>query len=107
MRLTFVLAVVLLAAAVTASTALAHPTQIERHYGKAYANEHWHVSVCDLKSDGYQVKIQVMDNGNLYEKVDPDGAGGYCNHHDGYYPNGASSYRLCKVTVDCSEWRQT
>ena len=91
-------------AAVASGTALAHATEIHRHYGWAYSDAtHDHANACDLSSDGFQVKVQARDGAGLREVTDPDGAGGSCGHLDGL---NFIEYRLCKVTVDCSEWRQ-
>jgi hypothetical protein len=95
-----------LLAAVMAATAVAHYNSIERHYGRAYVDtSHSHVYGCDTSSDGYQVKVQYTKYGTTYQSTDPDGAGGYCGHGD--LPGGGylGSYRLCKVNVDCSEWK--
>lgn len=106
LRLCTALAVTLLVGAVTASTAIAHYSEIDRHYGKGYVDSsHSHIYVCDKKPDGYRVKVQYTLYGNVRQVVDQDGAGGYCWHGD--LPGGgyAGSFRLCKVNVGCSGWK--
>lgn len=92
----------------SAGVAAAHFTQIDRHYGWGNIDSgHAHIHVCDTKADGYYVKVQYTEDGVVKQITDQDGSGGLCpyGHADlGSPANG--QFRLCKVTVDCSEWRQ-
>ena len=93
-------------AVVMAAPAFAHYVLIERHYGWGDIDSpHAHVHVCDTKADGYYVKVQYTESGVVKQITDQDGSGGYCpyGHADLGSPS-SGQFRLCKVTVGCSEW---
>jgi hypothetical protein len=102
------LVVALGAMLLTAGVATAHYNRIDRHYGWGDIDQpHAHIHVCDIKADGYYVKVQYTEDGTVKQITDQDGSGGLCpyGHADlGSPANG--QFRLCKVTVDCSEWYQ-
>ena len=106
-RIHSVIVLSVLVALFAATAAFAHATRIDRHYGWADVDGvHSHGHVCDTKADGYYVKIQYTFGGEVRQLTDQDGSGGLCPYGHADLTGGAGQYRLCKVTVDCSEWRQ-
>ena len=105
-RLYLALGLVAVLALVLATTAFAHATRIDRHYGWADVDQwHAHAHVCDTKADGYYVKVQYTFNSEVRQLTDQDGSGGLCPYGHADLTGAAGQYRLCKVTVDCSEWK--
>lgn len=95
-----------LAALMAPTTALGHGTRIDRHYGWAEVDGgHSHGYVCDTSADGYYVKIQYTFGGEVRQLTDQDGSGGYCPYGHADLTGQPGQYRLCKVNVDCSEWK--